>query len=127
MLLIDHLLEREGDRAAASAFLTKDSLCFSERGGILPEYFIEIIAQTMAAANGYDAISCNNPPKEGFIVGIDIFSIYHIPEGASEFRIQVVKNMEFGSMKVMEGEVFSGPTRVAAIELKVWEQAKGEK
>lgn len=122
MLLIDQLLEREGDNAAASASLNSDSLCFSASRGILPEYFIEIMAQTMAAANGYDALVNNTPPADGFIVGIDTFSIFHIPEGANDFRVEVVKNMEFGSMKMMNGEVFCGSTRVASIELKVWEQ-----
>lgn len=126
MLLIDFLTEREGDTAAASATIDENSTCFCDSRGILPEYFIEIMAQTMAAANGYDALLEQSPPKSGFIVGLDKFQLHYLPSGKQKFTIQIVKIMEFGSMKIMEGKVHSGSTPVAKVELKVWEQDQDE-
>ena len=122
MLLIDDLLLREGDRAAASATIADDCPCLSPHRGLLPEYFIEIIAQTMAAANGYDALCRAEDPADGFIVGIDRFTFSSPPAEAKTFHIEIAKTMEFGAMKVMEGRVLADAVEIAVVELKVWEQ-----
>ncbi len=127
MLLIDSLIEREGDNAAARAKIIPETLCCDKNRGILPEYFIEIMAQTMAAANGYDFLIKNRSPLDGFIVGLDNFSLKHsIPAKETDFVIRIKKTLEFGSMKVMQGEVFTGDISVATGELKVWEQDNNE-
>ena len=122
MLLIDSLVEREGDRAAAVASITPESICYSSDRGVLPEFFIEIMAQTMAAANGYDALLLDSRPKDGFIVGLDKFTLDSLPTGETEFLIRIEKTMEFAAMKVMLGQVLCQERTVATVELKVWEQ-----
>lgn len=126
MLLIDNLTERKDDTATATATIDSNNICYSEGRGILPEYFIEIMAQTMAAANGYDGLKSNIPPKDGFIVGLDKFELKEIPQTAKDFTIRVAKTMEFGAMKVMTGEVFADSHSIASVELKVWEQPENE-
>ena len=126
MLLIDRLLARDGDRATASAHINPDSIFFVDEHSILPEYFIEIIAQTMAAANGYDALCRDSMPKAGFIVGIDDFTLITQRPDSSEFLIKVATTMEFAAMKVMTGQVVSGSTQIASAEIKVWEQSDGD-
>lgn len=126
MLLIDKLIERRGDDATASARIALENICFDTNSGILPEYFIEIMAQTMAAANGYDFILEDKAPKDGFIVGLDKFILNHIPSREDELLVKISKTMEFGSMQIMQGEVFSNDVSIATGELKVWEQEKNE-
>lgn len=126
MLLIDSLIERKGDKAAATANIDESSICHNEGRGVLPEYLIEIMAQTMAAANGYDGLLSNIPPKDGFIVGLDKFHLKNLAQIGGEMIIRVVKTMEFGAMKIMEGEVFIGSTSIASVELKVWEPPSNE-
>ncbi len=121
MLLIDELTFRQGDRGTATATVSSENVCFSDEHGLLPEYFIEIMAQTMAAANGYDSLVEGTLPKDGFIVGLDKFSIVEMPSH-HQFTVKIVKTMQFGSMKVLRGEVFCGTTSIARGELKVWEQ-----
>ncbi len=126
MLLIENLLEREGDQATANTRILTDNICFDENRGILPEFFIEIMAQTMAAANGFDFILEDKPPKDGFIVGLDKFVLTKIPSRDDELLIKIDKIMEFGSMQIMRGEVFANDVLIATGELKVWEQEKNE-
>jgi predicted hotdog family 3-hydroxylacyl-ACP dehydratase len=126
MLLIDELIEREGDRAAASARILPNDICFDDKRGILPEFFIEIMAQTIAAANGYDCLLEGTQPRDGFIVGLDKFVLKHIPDIESFFLIKVEKTMEFGPVKVMQGEVFNDGISIASGEIKVWEQEENE-
>jgi predicted hotdog family 3-hydroxylacyl-ACP dehydratase len=124
MLLIDTLIERTGDEATALAAIAPGNICFDAEKGLLPEYYIEIIAQTMAAANGYDALLNDAPPPGGFIVGLTHFTLHAITAPADTFVIKISKTFEFGSMKVMHGEVFSGERTIATAELQVWEQEK---
>lgn len=126
MLLIDSLVKRQGDSASASATINKKSICYHDTRGILAEYYIEIAAQSMAAANGFDALKENSRPKDGFIVGIDTCTIHHEITGEATFLITIVKTMEFSAMKVMEGEVFTDGVKVASIAMKVWEQPNDE-
>ena len=121
MLLIDALLSREGDRATASAFLSHESMFKGSQRGILPEYFIEIIAQTMAAANGFDAIQNLSPVKNGFITEVSTFEIHTTSTEKTAFEIRVEEIMAFGSMKLMKGEVFADDTVLASGEIKIYQ------
>jgi 3-hydroxyacyl-[acyl-carrier-protein] dehydratase len=127
MLLIDNLLQRDKDKAVASAVLTQDNIFFSEERGLLDEYFIELVAQTMAAANGFDALHDNGPVKDGFIVGIETFSLHQQPQGNNTFRIVAVKDMEFGQMQVIDGEVLVDSTCIARVRIKLWEENTSKK
>ncbi len=126
MLLIDRLLDRDNGRATASAEIGATSIFCTGKNNVLPEYFIEVIAQTMAAANGYDGLAKQSGPKAGFIVGIDGFSLDAQVSAPAEFIITVATTMEFGTMKVMTGEVLLDSTPIASAEVKVWEQPESE-
>lgn len=121
MLLIDSLLQREKDKAVATAKLAQDNIFLSGDRGLLTEYFIELVAQTMAAANGYDALLDHSAVKDGFIVGIEAFSLHREPREIDEFRIVAVKVMEFAQMQVIDGVVFADTTCIASVRLKLWE------
>lgn len=121
MILIDQLIEREKEYAKAKALAGADNLFFSSDSGPLPEYFIEIMAQTMAAAQGYDAFEKNIAPKSGLIVGIENFTLHNIPANIRTFTIKVNELMAAGSMKIMTGQVEGGGNIIAEAELKVWQ------
>ncbi|MFN2353062.1 MAG: hypothetical protein ABR512_00875 [Desulfopila sp.] len=123
MLLIDELLERRHNHAAASAILDKNNICISGNSGnfeVLPEYFIEILAQTVAAADGYDNLAAEAPPGAGFLVGVEDFTSTPPPAGHQNFIARIAVTMEAGAMKIVHGEVFAGGTSVARAELKLW-------
>lgn len=122
MLLIDTLLERNKDKAVASAKLDENNIFFSKEHGLLSEYFIELVAQTMAAANGFDALQNSGMVKDGFLVGIETFSLHHETHGDDIFRVITFKDMEFGQMQVIDGQVFAGSNCIASVRLKLWEE-----
>ena len=121
MLFIDSLLERFGDRATASAIVPDDGICVDPAQGVLPEFFIEVIAQTMAAVNGYDALCDGKKKHDGFLVGIDEFIFEGIPAAGGTIRIEIEKIFEFGAVKIIRGQVFEGDMLLASGTLKVWE------
>ena len=124
LLLIESLTEREGDSATATATLGSDSIFYTADRGALPEYFIEIMAQTMAAAQGFDALLQNQQSKDHYIVGIETYSLHCNPDDPLEFQICIKLNLDLGPVKIMEGRVISGSTTIATAELKVWESEK---
>ena len=81
----------------------------------------------MAAANGFDALLDQGPVKDGFIVGIETFSLHQDPKGQDTFRIVAVKDMEFGQLQVIDGVVFADSTCIASVRLKLWEEKTTKK
>ena len=126
MLLIKELTVRENQRAEALASISDAGICTTSDQGLLPEYFIEIMAQTVAAAFGYDALIKNESPTEGYIVGIDKYSLINLPakrsELGSELRVHVQLEHDLGTVKVITGEVFSNTEKLVTAELKLWKQ-----
>ena len=121
MLLIDRLIERKGDMAVAEACVPQNGLCVDKEHGLLPEFFIEIIAQTMAAVNGYDALLDGKKINDGFLVGLDNFSCNTVPLSHKTLHIKVEKTFEFGDVKIIRGEVLCNDVQLVMGEIKVWE------
>ncbi len=121
MLFIDSLIERLADRATASAVVPENGICFDPVQGVLPEFFIEVIAQTMAAVNGYDALCDGKKTHDGFLVGIDEFSFGGTPTAGRTIRIEIEKTFEFGAVKIIRGQVFDEDILLASGTIKVWE------
>lgn len=127
MLLISRLLERQGERAVAEAIIPEDGLFVDPRKGLLPEYLIEIIAQTLAAASGYDALLANSPATDGFLVGVDNFSWPTTAAKPGTARIHIEKTFEFSGFTFVHGQVFQGTHLLAEGDIKVWENTVQEK
>lgn len=126
MLLIDSLDQHEADKAAATAKVNHANIFLDNNGGLLPEYFIEIIAQTAAAASGFAGLQQNVPVRSGYLVGIENFSVLEHGENYDSLRIETCKNMQLGHMQVIDGEVFHGTTCIARAQLKLWQEGEQE-
>ncbi len=126
MLLISRLLERQGDTAVAEAIIPRDGLFVDPEKGLLPEYFIEIIAQTMAATSGYDSSLAHIPLSDGFLVGIDNFLWPSRQIEAGIVRIHIEKTFEFGGVTIIHGQVVAGDNLLAQGDIKVWENTMQE-
>lgn len=123
MLIVDQLLTREENRGVGSALLPREGI-FYDRGRVLPEYFVELIAQTAAMANGYDALIAGNGELAGMIVGIDELVLHGCGKSGSSVRIEIEKIFEFGMVKVVRGAVYQEEELLASGTLKVWESSK---
>lgn len=120
MLFVERLLEREGDRAVAETRLPSTGIAVCN-GRLLPEYFIELIAQTAALANGYDLFCEDKPPTDGMLVGIDSFSTVDNVSTGRVVRIETDKTFSFGPVNVIHGSIWDGELQLATGEIKVWE------
>jgi hypothetical protein len=123
MLFVERLLEREGDRAVAETTLPTTGIVISN-GRLLPEYFIELIAQTAALANGYDLFCEDKAPTDGMLVGIDAFSVVGAARAGHVVHIKTNKTFTFGPVNVIHGSVWDGELQLAYGEIKVWENVE---
>ena len=125
MLLIHEFLSRdsgENDNANISAFVPENGIFISPKGLPLPEYYLELLAQSMAALNGYDALIAGAPPRVGYLVGVDEFKWLKNCYPGESCRIEVSKTFEFGPASIMEGIIKNKSDIIAKGILRVWEE-----
>lgn len=120
MLFVERLVKRQGDLAVAEAILPTSGIAVHD-GQLLPEYFIELIAQTAALANGYDLQREGKEPNDGMLVGVDEFTITGRRALDRVVRIETNKTFAFGPVNVINGTVWDGEFKLAAGTIKVWE------
>lgn len=126
MLLVGSLIAREDDFAIATARLPEDGPWVSG-GQVAPEYLIELVAQTVAMANGYDCLREDRKPHDGMLVGVDRFCFSGTAGAGEDVRIETRLVLEFGGVTVLHGEVWSMKELLAEGDLKVWEDLAGDK
>jgi len=122
MLIINQLLEKDKDTAVAEAVVPSKGIFVDPDKGLLPEYIIELVAQSMAAANGFDAKQSDQIPSRGFLVGIDNFSWMGKVCPGETLRVELKKTLKFQAVTIMEGRVVGPNGLVACGEIKVWEE-----
>ena len=125
MLLIDRLIcrDRQVDTALVEAFVPADGVFVDPDGELLPEYFIELVAQSMAAVNGYDCRLDGLSSGRGFLVGVDDFCWHGGVVAGETMKVEMAKIFEFGPVTVMSGRVINKDGEVlAAGEIKAWEE-----
>ena len=124
MLLIEELIERPNDKtgAIASARLDGQTLIQGSNKKLTPEFFVEIIAQTAAAANGFDGIQAKEQPKNGFVVGLDDFIFSDKTPENPLLRAEIIKIFAFGNTTIFDGKLFSDSLLLASGKIQVWEE-----
>jgi 3-hydroxymyristoyl/3-hydroxydecanoyl-(acyl carrier protein) dehydratase len=127
MLLVRQILERNKNTGLVDAIIPDNSIFFDPEFGILPELYVEIIAQAMAAISGWDALVGNTPTVKGLLVGLsDIKFIGKINPGEL-LLIELEKKLEFGGVTIMEGVLRSESGIILQGDVKVWEDKNGNR
>ena len=125
MLLVDKLLrrDRDVDFAVVEAVVPHQGVFVDPKHGLLPEYYIELVAQSMAAVNGYDVLVDGGETRNGFLVGVDQFSWHDGAKPGEVLRVEMEKDFEFGPVTVMSGRVIDPRGKLlAGGAIKAWEE-----
>jgi len=121
MCVIDTLLAAGNGVGEAEVTIRRSSPFV--RGDVIEEcVFIEMIAQTIAAASGYERAERRG--FEGYLVGVRRFVISGSAAVGDVLRIKVRQFAEFGDFRVVEGAVTRGDQVLARGEVKVLEKRK---
>ncbi|MEI6055262.1 MAG: radical SAM protein [Lentisphaerota bacterium] len=116
MKMIDSL-DNVGEKTfAASVKIAPDNLFLLEDGTISESSYIEMIAQTMAAANSFREQSINI----GMLIGLKDFLVHGSCRVGDELNISCIKKIKFDNWSVVYGQVHHKNELIAEGELKVW-------
>ena len=121
MLFVRQIIKRGKDTGLVDAIVPDNGIFLNKNSGmILPELYIEIMAQATAAINGWDALGDSRGPLPGFIVGMDHIKFYSNARPGETLWIEVVKKLEFGEISLLEATVKKDKTVIIQGEIKVW-------
>ncbi len=113
--------DRQEDTALAEAVIPDKDSFFWTSAGLLPEYLLELLAQTMAAGNGFDALQDGVTATSGFLVGVEDFQWEARPQARETVQIAMRKTFKFGSVTIMHGQIEGAAGLLAQGKVKVWE------
>jgi predicted hotdog family 3-hydroxylacyl-ACP dehydratase len=121
MRLIDSLDMVEPDIGKASMTIRRESIFYESHLGLNPVAFVELIAQTAAAHNGYMNLINKKPVRPGFLAAVKDFYINgSAPEG-NKVYININRVLDLNQATVLEGNVISeNGVEFAAGTLNMW-------
>ena len=123
MRLVSRLLKKADDSLEGSESIIEavvpHSGPFLKNGRLLPEYYIEVLAQAVAASDGFPREE-GKKPATGLLAGIDEFSWTSRAKPGDLIRITVHKTFEFGAAFILSGFISNDSGQIAKGKLKIW-------
>ncbi len=119
--VIDRLIE-VGEREAKAEFVVRTGMPFVDSNGRLDEAaFVEMIAQTFAAAQGFHLTPEERPNHRGLLLGIKEMTVSGDAHVGDRLVVHIRKLARFGSFGVVDGTVSHEDGRMLASgQVKVW-------
>ncbi|SHN61832.1 Predicted 3-hydroxylacyl-ACP dehydratase, HotDog domain [Desulfovibrio litoralis DSM 11393] len=119
MCCIDTLVACDENSATALVCLNDDFI-FIEGKHLNPAAYIELAAQTAGAMMGFLAQAQGRSPLEGFLVGVQNFTIHHIASVNDILTIKVLINSVFEQITVLEFQIYKDNILCAEGNIKVY-------
>jgi radical SAM protein with 4Fe4S-binding SPASM domain len=123
MLVIDTLLSVVERRAVAAVTVPAKGPFVSEEGALERHAYPELVAQAIAAMNGFRQLGSKEEHK-GVLLGIKSFRIFGTAARGDTLTVSVFKAERFGNFGIVEGEVARDGVLLAKGEIKVWKNEK---
>jgi 3-hydroxymyristoyl/3-hydroxydecanoyl-(acyl carrier protein) dehydratase len=126
MRMVDRLIDIKAKGGMAEAVIAADNVLLDEEGQLDKIALAEMIAQTYAAVKGYRDCLCDEPTKQGFLVGIRRIQFFKTVSVGDRLRIQVDTVGAIAGFAVVEGRVTRHQEVIAEGELKLWIQSENQ-
>ncbi len=122
MLFLQRLDRYTANEAATSIEIGRDHLFLSRSGRLDPLAFVEMLAQLMAAHQGYTALQSESAGSMGYLVGIKHFELKGTAKAGDRLFLEARNDTQFEKVTYIEGSVKKGETVLAQGSLKLWQQ-----
>jgi predicted hotdog family 3-hydroxylacyl-ACP dehydratase len=122
MCVIDDLIYVGDKDTEATAIVTSESPFAREDQTVEECIYIEMIAQTIGAGNGYKLSVRDRQNQEGYLLGVKNFIVNRAALVGEALSIWAIKSGEFGDFGIIEGKVFKGEEILARGEIKVFQR-----
>jgi predicted hotdog family 3-hydroxylacyl-ACP dehydratase len=121
MRIIDRLNESDGKTGITEACFDMDSPFVIDSGGKVERLIlIELVAQSYAAAKGYEDMSCGKKFSQGYLVGISK-AVFHADAYAGQNLLVKVRTKDsFDDFFIAAGEVFQQEELILEASLTIW-------
>jgi len=123
MLLVDELLEYTTGNIKGKTLIKKDNPFLHDSGIMGRNCLVEIMAQTVAAGNGYNAMVRGDTLKTGFLVGVNDFTFFENVRVGDELLVLTNEDSTFGDFTMVQGNISRGKELIARGNLKLYEIA----
>ncbi|MFA5087649.1 MAG: radical SAM protein [Candidatus Omnitrophota bacterium] len=126
MRVIDKL-EKVGERTGEVSVTISNDMLFVREDGTLDEaVYLELIAQGIAAINGFKKLGVSSEVIGGLLIGARKLEIFGTAEIGDCLTISIFKDARYGNFCVVLGKVFKGDELLAQGEIKIWQEDSGE-
>jgi len=120
MRVIDTLVGT-GERSGEVSVTVSAEMPFVGEDGILDEVaYFEMMAQSMAALNGFKQLGASGASTKGYLVGAHDVKILGTARVGDTLRISVYKDARFAQFGIIRGTVSRDDALLARGELKIW-------
>lgn len=121
MQVIDRLNESDGKSGVAETCFDTDSpFVIDSSGKIERLVLIELVAQTYAAAKGYEDLSGGKKFSQGYLVGISKAVFHGDAYAGRNLFIKVRTKDSFDDFFITTGEVFQQEKLILEASLTIW-------
>jgi predicted hotdog family 3-hydroxylacyl-ACP dehydratase len=118
-VMVDQLSHVDDQSATSNFTITVENIFF-ENGHFAEAGLLENIAQTVAAANGYNQIRENKKVSGGYIAGVKNFEVFSLPEINDVLITDIVVTGEVFNMTAISGKIVCNGKLVAQGEMKIF-------
>ncbi|MDR0646515.1 MAG: hypothetical protein LBG46_06140 [Elusimicrobiota bacterium] len=120
MLLVDKINKAEKDFAVTAFKVKEDNIFLTEENILSREALIEIMAQSLAALNGYNAFAEGKKAEKGFLVYLKNINFYADARAGDELTCNV-KVIDFVARTyIAQAEIFNNAILLADGELRIF-------
>jgi radical SAM protein with 4Fe4S-binding SPASM domain len=120
MHMIDYIT-RIGDKIVETEMTVRaDNPFLNDNNFLTKSAYAEIIAQTVASANGFYALGHGLKQGIGYVIGMKKLKIYELAQIGDKLRIKMYKLAKFGHYGIVEGTVYLRDKILAHGELKLF-------
>lgn len=119
MLLLDKLVFCSTNSATGVTIIKQNNI-FLLSNNIEEIIFIELMAQTYGAFQGYLALKNNLPIPEGFLVGVQDIQIKGQATCGDTLKVEVKHITSFHQFSLVLGKVFKNTKIIACGKIKLW-------
>lgn len=115
-----------GERSGEVSAVVSEDMPFSGEDGKMDEVgYFEMMAQSVAALEGFKRVGAPEPPAGGYLVGAQKLEILGAARVGEGLRVFVQKSSRFGKFGVLRATVSRDNTLLARGEIKVWRDEPG--
>lgn len=121
MLLIDELSTWSEAEMKGSALIKKDNPFLNSSGILDSNGLVEIMAQTVAAGNGYHAKILGEPIKTGFLVGLSELEFFDCVSLGDSLSTEIIQESKVGKFSIVKGNVIQSGRCITSGIIKIFE------